>query len=621
MIKYFKNFSLKDINKDVIFRVILFLIPLIGIVVKGIILQGFIQNSDPYKLNFTLGYDSARYCLTYYFAFTLIFLSFSLLFKGKGRVIYLFIVDFLLTILTLIDLCYFRGFLTVPSLLILTQTANLDNLSGTIFSLFSPADLLLFLDLVIMAIFVFFTRKSYVKRQKRAIKTFIATLILPILFIGYVPFNIYVLGNKDVKNAYFFDNYDPTNTVKYFSPIGYHIMDAINVYKDSKPYDLTSEDKAQINDYFNFKNENLKNNEYFNMAKGKNLIIIQVESLESFVMGQKINGQEITPVMDKLINQGLYFPNIYEQVNEGTSSDCDLMVNTSMFPLRRGSTFFRYPSRDYNSMPRILDKNGYNSTSIHPDKGSFWNYSNGLTGLGFENFTDFYAFNPDELVGMGLSDKTYFNQVVPMMEKMKQPFYVQTITLTNHGPFDLPKDMRKLNLSPELDKTEMGGYLESVHYTDAQIGYFLSLLKKSGLLDNSVIAIIGDHTGVHKYYQSSIDSLPSKDKEAWFDDKGQPTVPFILYDPSSKLPSKTFDTVGGQIDIMPTLLYALGIPSSEYDNSALGRNLLNTNRSYAALNTGEVVGNLKDLTPEQIQLIENSPQMSDKMIRANDFSK
>lgn len=615
MIKDIKNFSLKNINKDQIFRSILFLIPLFGIVIKGILLQGFILNSDPYKLNFKLGFSDTRYCLGYYFAFTLIFLSFSLLFKGKGRVIYLFIIDLILTILTLVDLCYFRGFLTVPSVLILTQTANLDNLSGTILSLFSPYDLLFFIDFIIMAIYVFFTRKSYINRKKRAIKTFIATLIIPILFIAYVPFNLYVLGNKNVKNAYFFDNYDPTNTVKYFSPIGYHIMDAINVYKDSKPYELNNEEKTQINDYYKFKNENLKNNEYFGMAKGKNLIVIQVESLESFVIGQKINGKEITPVMDNLIKHGLYFPNIYEQVNEGTSSDSDLMVNTSMLPLRRGSTFFRYPVRDYNSMPRILDRNGYESVAIHPDKGSFWNYSKGLPGLGFENFIDFHSFNPDELVGMGLSDKTYFKQVVPMLEKLKQPFYGFTVTLTNHGPFDLPKNMRKLNLPDDLDKTEMGGYLESVHYTDEQIGNFLTELEKAGLLQNSIIAIVGDHTGVHKYYQSSIDSL--KTKEPWFDDKGNPTVPLILYEPNSKVAPKTFDTVGGQIDIMPTLLYTLGIPSSEYENTALGRNLLNTNRSYAVLNNGKVVGNLKDLTSEQIKLIEESPQMSDKMIRAN----
>lgn len=612
-----KKFNI-NFNKNTLYRIILFLIPLISIVLKGILFQGFINNTNPYQLNFSLGFINARNFIVYYFAFTLVFLSFALLFKGKGRVIYLFIMDAILTILMLTDITYFRGFLTVPSILILTQTANLDNMSGSIFSMFSPYDFLFIIDFIILGIYVFFTRKSYVIVQKRAVKSFLCTLILPLIFILYVPFNIYVLGNKDVKNAYLFDDYDPTNTVKYFSSIGYHIFDTINVYKDSKPYELTQEDKEQINDYYKFKNENLPNNEYYGMFKGKNLLVIQVESLESFIIGQSANGKAITPVMDNLINNGIYFPNIYEQVNEGTSSDSDLMVNTSMLPLRRGSTFFRYPNRAYNSMPLILQDEGYDTEAIHPDKGSFWNYKQGLTGIGFKNFKDFYSFNADEVIGMGLSDKSYFTQVVPMLKELKQPFYAFTVTLTNHGPFDLPESMRKFNLDPELDKSELGGYIESVHYTDTQIGNFLNLLDKAGLLDNTVIAIVGDHTGVHKYYQNSIDKLSHK--EDWYSNNGNPTVPLIIYNKSKPI-GKTFDTVGGQIDIMPTLLYSLGVPSDKYENTALGRNLLNTNRNYAVLTNGKIVGDTKNLSKKDLDLIEGSLQMSDNMIRADYFNQ
>ncbi len=107
------------------------------------------------------------------------------------------------------------------------------------------------------------------------------------------------------------------------------------------------------------------------MAKGKNLIYIQVESLENFVIGKTVNGKEITPNLNKLVQKSLYFPNTFEQVNEGTSSDADLMVNTSMLPLRQGSTFFRYPNTNYNSLPNLLEGEGYATSAIHPDKGSF----------------------------------------------------------------------------------------------------------------------------------------------------------------------------------------------------------------------------------------------------------
>ena len=614
MNKFIKNFS--SIDKEQKIKIGLFLIPLIGIILKGIFLQCFIQSQDPYSFDLASGFLHSSGFLLYYLAFALVSLSFSFLFKGKGRVIYILVIDIFITVLTLLDVMYFRGFLTVPSVLILTQTANLDNLGGTVTSMLSAFDILLFSDLIILGIYIFLTRKSYKNFNKRGLKTFLLTLIIPLIYILYIPFNVNVLKNEDVKNAYLFDGMDPTNTTKYFTSLGYHIMDIYTVYRDSKPYELTEKENEAVTDYYNWKNENLVDNQYAGMSKNKNLIIIQVESLESFLIGKEINGKKITPVLDDIISKGLYFPNVYEQVNEGTSSDCDLMLNTSLLPLRRGSTFFRYPNNDYVSLPKILASNNYETASIHPDKGSFWNYANALKGgIGFENFYDYFSFEPNELIGMGLSDETYFNQVIPKLKELNSPFFAHTITLTNHGPFDLPKDKRVFNLNSELNDSELGGYIESVHYTDTQIGNFINQLKDAGLLDNSLIVITGDHGGVHKYYSHSIDSLSTK--EDWYTIKDTvSTVPFIIYDTSIK-ESKTFDTIGGQIDIMPTILYALGIDSSEYENSALGRNLLNTNRSYAVTTNGTVFSN--NLSDKEEDMVYGSLELSDILTRSNYF--
>lgn len=613
---YDKN-KINLLNKNRLNQCVLFLFPIISIFLKCIFFQGFVTSSTPYSFNFNAGYNYAEPFFNYYLAFILIFISFSLLFKGKGRIIYLFIINILLSSLIILDVCYFRGFLTVPSVLIATQTANLDNLSGAVYSMFSSLDFIFIIDLIIFSIYVFFTRKYISKINKRAIKTFLLTFIAPILFLSYIPFNIHILNNKDVKNSYIYSNYDPTNTARYFSPIGYHVFDLYTVYRDSKPYKFTSQDKDNLNNLFKMKNENLPNNNYFGMSKGKNLIYIQVESLENFVINKSINGKEITPVLNKLTSSGFYFPNIFEQVNEGTSSDSDLMVNTSMLPLRRGSTFFRYPNTTYNSLPNLLKDKGYSTIAIHPDKGSFWNYSSGLKGIGFEKFNDYYSFNADETIGMGISDKSYFKQVVPMLKQQSNPFYALTVTLTSHGPFDIPKEYRELGLDSELDANELGGYFESIHYTDAQIGNFLKLLNDEGLLENTVIAIMGDHTGVHKYYNNSVEKLSNK--EDWYLDTGNPVVPLFIYDTSIKT-GKTFDLYGGQIDVMPTLLSMLGVDKEKYQDTALGRNLLNTNKSFAILTDGTIKD--KDtLSDEEKQTYKNILDLSDKMIRANYLKK
>ena len=154
--------------------------------------------------------------------------------------------------------------------------------------------------------------------------------------------------------------------------------------------------------------------------------------------------------------------------------------------------------------------------------------------------------------------------------------------------------------------------LESVKYTDAQIGRFLELLDKEGILDNTVVVIEGDHTGVHKYYNSSIEKLSNK--EDWYLDNGHHTIPFIIWSKDMKEP-KTFDTIGGQVDIMPSLLYLMGVPNDKYINTALGRNLLNTNKSFAVLTNLDVIG--EGLTDEEKELYKNVVELSDKMIRSN----
>lgn len=602
----------ESLNKNALIRLGFYIFTIIAIVLKGALFLGFSLNQNLYTLNFGLGYRQASYFINYYIAFAAIFVSICFLFKNKGKFFSLIIVDLFITLITVMDIWYFRGFQTVPSVMLLKQTANLDNLGDSIFSMASPYDLLFFVDFIILIIAFIIFRKSF-KNCKSNWKGTLVVLLISICYIGYVPFNVNVLKRENVRNSYLFSNYDPTNTVEYFSPIGYHIFDVYNVYKNSKPYKMTAEDEAKIKEYYDFKNENLPDNEFKGMFKGKNLIVIQVESLEDFVINKKVDGQEITPNINKLLNNSIYLPNIFEQVNEGTSSDSDLMVNTSMLPLRQGSTFFRNPATTYNSLPNILEKDGYSTIAIHSDKGSFWNYAQGLNGIGFDKFVDYYSFDRDENIGLGLSDGSYFRQIEPMIKELKQPFYAFTVTLTSHGPFDLPKEYRELKLSPELDENVLGGYFQSIHYTDAKIGMFIESLKKDGLLDNTVIAIEGDHTGPHKYYNSKIESLSNP--ESWWLDNGNHTVPLIIYNPSIKTPVKD-DVYGGQIDIMPTLLYLLGVDNNVYQNTALGRNLLKTKRSYAVLTDKTIKG---ELTDKEKEIVGNVLDLSDKMIRADYF--
>jgi phosphoglycerol transferase MdoB-like AlkP superfamily enzyme len=345
-----------------------------------------------------------------------------------------------------------------------------------------------------------------------------------------------------------------------------------------------------------------------------NLIMIQVESLESFIINQSVNKQEITPTLNRLLRNSLYFSNFYEQTNEGMSSDADLMANTSTYPIRTGSSFFLFPHTLYPSLPRVLKAKGYTTLAVEPDEGSFWNWVAAQKSIGFENCMDISRFGIDEIVNLGLSDASFLRQLAPVLQAQKQPFYAFTCTLTSHTPFILPPEHQALTLPESLSKTYLGGYFQSLHYTDKHLGILLDTLDRAGLLDNTVVALYGDHEGVHKYLNKQVSEV--QPAEPWWQNNNK-RLPFIIF--QKRQQGEIIDTVGGQIDIFPTLAYLMGVNEALYADTVMGRNLLKTNRNFALLRDGTIMGKPTDSTHETH--IRKGLDIADRIIRGNYFQQ
>lgn len=592
---------------------------LLILLLKSFILLGFIAD-DSTKINILQGfYLLPPSSLPYYIAFLSFFLSFAFLFKQRGRICFLLVLDFLISLLMLADLWYYRGgYCTFLNLHIIQETANLNNLWECILSFIYLQDFVFLLDIPLLILGLRAKQdsteiKSVYLKKGRNYLAFTLIFLLSFVYISYVPLKYHVLGKYDPRMDLFMICWSPNQTISNLSPLGYHVYDAFNYWQECQPLLLDSEEKATIQDWFAAKKENLPDNEYKGLFAGKNLIFLQVESLEQFVIGKKINNQEITPTLNKLLQESLYFSNIYEHVFNGTSSDSDLMVNTSVYPVRKGSTFFRFPNTTYNSLPKLLQKKGYETLAIHPDKGAFWNWMKSLSVIGFERCIDESSFIMDEEIGLGLSDGSYLRQVAPLVQALSEPFYTFMVTLTNHGPFNLPKQYRELQLDSELDKTKMGGYFQSVHYTDKHIGIFLSKLEDAGLMDNTVVVIFGDHGGIHKFYNNEVKTMnPSED---WWQEEYN-RIPVLVY--SKGLKGTEIKTLGGQIDIMPTIAYLMGIEEQKIENTAMGRNLLKTAKEFVVLCYGDLLGTLED-EEEKKKAVMGLMEIGDKIIRSNYF--
>lgn len=584
----------------------------LGIAMKTLLFFLLISDDKANGVNFKSLFFTVPPILIYA-SFICLFLSFAYVFKGKMHLWSYTVLNMFVTLLYVGDILYYRSNHSFLNYHMLSFTSNMDNLGGSILAMFRPVDALFLIDLIIIIILSVKKQSSYTG-VKRNLTSFCILFFLPIIYLTYAHYKVDVY-KKSYENQYLFRKvWSQNQTMTNLTPIGYHIYDLYDFYKESQPYKLSDAEKKETNEFFKNKYENLPDNQYSGLFKGKNLLIIQVESLENNVIGNKLNGVEITPNLNRLLKNSFYFNNFHEQTHNGTTSDAELITNTSVFPVRSGATFFRYPSNTYqSSLPNLFRDMGYSSLASHPDKGSYWNWMQALRAIGYEKLLDSSNYNIDEIINLGASDATYLKQFKDEVIKLPQPFLAYTVTLSNHTPFTLPEKDKELKLPSDLENTMVGKSLQTANYTDKHIGLMLDALDKEGILDNTIVAIYGDHEGVNKFFG---DEVAKTKGEPWFQGNDR-RVPLIIY--SKGMNGQVIDKIGGQADTLPTLAYLFGIPKEKYALSSFGRNLLNTNKDYVVLSTRKVIS--KNINKEEEQLLLDSIDLSDKLIRANYFKK
>ena len=598
---FFKKFPL-----EILFYILL--------VFKITVFCTMLKSNSGMELNLGFVYGLIDYKIIY-LLFPLIFISFGFLFKRWGKFIYLYIVDLGISALLIFDLLYYRLYGTFPSIKFLIYPDLFNPLNKDLI-FFRSRMLLFIIDLVLLPIlyilFRKYTKDWYFGKVKYRVIAFLLTFLVP---SGCVLGKYYLYDVKDItygEKGFLRVAWTPTSGIFRATPLGYHFFDIYKTLVLDKDIKLSNEEKQEVKNWLDANYENLPDNQYKGELKGKNLVVLQIESLEDFVINKKIDGQEITPTLNSILKNSYYFPNIYEENLTGFSSDADLMVNTGMLPITNTATSFAYPSRTLTTLPSILEKNGYTTVSAHPEVAGSWNWGEVHHSLlKFQNSYTLYDFNEDEIIGLGISDKSYLTQLATKAGDLKQPFYLFTVTLTNHGPFEIDDAHTTIKIPSEIEGTLIGQYFKTVRYTDEAIKMFMDKLKEEGRFADTVFVIYGDHAGPNNYYKDQLKDV-NFDGNYW--KLNEKKVPLIIYNPS--IQGKTIETKGGLIDVMPTVSYLLGVNDGSLRN-VIGRNLLNTNRNIVALPEGEVAGEAK--SQDELNHVKQSYDISTKIIRSDYF--
>ncbi|MGE5237140.1 MAG: LTA synthase family protein [Acidobacteriota bacterium] len=322
----------------------------------------------------------------------------------------------------------------------------------------------------------------------------------------------------------------------------------------------------------------------FAVAHGANLLLIQVESLQEWAVGAVIGGHPVMPTLAALRHRGLYFSAVFDQTGEGRSSDGEFAALNSLHPLPEGAVAFRCAHNHFVALPGILRRAGYTTLSAHPFERGFWNRAILHPAYGFSHSMFRSELGPGETIGWGLADGAFFTRMEPELERLPRPFFAFLITLGLHHPFDAFPDRHKDLDVGDLRNTPLGNYLSAMHYFDESLKQLLDTLAADGLLDDTVVALYGDHEAGFSIDQRIVDLAGIGPWDPSYTLRIR-RVPFLVLLPHDAI-SAEIPVVGGHVDIAPTLLFLLGLPRP---GNFLGSVLYPGRDAVAAMWDGSVV--------------------------------
>ncbi|URL61863.1 LTA synthase family protein [uncultured bacterium] len=499
-------------------------------------------------------------------ATTMLLFGIALYFK-RSRFFYpiIFIIDILNTVLLYLNVIYFREFTDFMTVNTMTGYSKVDQgLSGSSLALTSPHDVFYWLDLIIVLVLMLC---RVIKIDNHPIgfkKSFMMTSIACLIFATNL------LMGEAARPQLITRTFDRSYIVKY---IGLDFFTAYDGVKSEHNKDMRDNaTKSQLKGVLSFTRDHYAapNPKMYGLARGKNVIIIHLESFQQFLIDKKINGREVTPFLNKLYHSRhtYAFDNFFHQVGQGKTSDAENMLETSTYGLPQGSLFAQLGSDNtFQAAPAILaQKKHYTSAVFHGNVASFWNRNNTYKNMGVQNFFDASYFNTsgDRSSGYGLKDKLLFKDSVKYLQHLQQPFYVKYITVTNHFPYTLSSEDTDFK-GPDTDDNVVNNYFKTAHYLDQAVQEFYHYLKVSGLMKNSMIVLYGDHYGISNSENTDLARVLGVSPDKWnnYDNSKVQRVPFMIN--MSSIQNGHIDhTFGGEIDVLPTLMHMIGINSRPY---------------------------------------------------------
>lgn len=283
-----------------------------------------------------------------------------------------------------------------------------------------------------------------------------------------------------------------------------------------------------------------------------NIVLVTIESLSAKYLGSNGDNRNLTPNLDALRKQSLYFNNFYAT---GTRTDRGLEAITLSMPPTPGRSIVKRIGREsgFASLGQQSAEVGYDSVFVYGGRGYFDNMNAFFSGNGYRvvdqssvkesdiSFKNAWGMSDEDLYAQALqlADADHANQV---------PFFLQLMTTSNHRPYTYPNG--------RIDIPSGNGREGAVKYTDYAIGRFLDQARGKPWFDNTLFIFVADHTAG----SAGKEDLPVQNYQ----------IPLFIHAPKWIEPREE-SKLSSQIDLAPTVL---GLLNMSYTSTFFGRDLL-----------------------------------------------
>jgi lipoteichoic acid synthase len=487
-------------------------------------------------------------------------------FASRRKLAIYLITNLLITILFFSVIMYYKYYGVIATYHALQQVNQVTAVSNSVISLLDPQYLLIFIDVLVLGFVLFRRNAAQLWKNHSMVRTNRK------VFLAFFTFSLAICLFNILPNR------ASMNEIKKAEEMGILNFEAYTLFanKQVEPIEPKEISQAAINKLKGIPNVTI-NQQFNGIAKGKNVIIIQLESFQNFLVNLKVDGQEVTPVLNKLAKENMYFSNFYQQVGQGNTSDAEYVVNTSTYIPPSGAATGTYAKKQLPSLPKLLSNQGYQTATFHTNVVEFWNRGELYRALGFDRYYDKEFFGTEDTIFFGSSDEVLYEKTATELNRLanenNKPIYAHVIGMTAHHPFTTPADKDQILLPERYEGTFVGDYINAQSYADYALGLFIDDLKASGIWEDSLIVVYGDHLGLPIY------SLDDDDKalmhEIYGHDYGYTdmiNIPLVISVPGKTQPV-VYEHTGGQVDLLPTIANLVGTPLT--NQLTFGQDLLN----------------------------------------------